>query len=149
MQKITRIFTLLAALATAQAMLAAPTKLEITADDTMRFNVTALEAAANEEVVLTFTNKGTLPKQAMGHNVVILKPGTDVAAFGNGAVTAAATDYVPADGALAAQIVAHTKLLGPGETDTITFTLPAPGTYPFICSFPGHWALMQGTIVVK
>jgi azurin len=62
---------------------------------------------------------------------------------------AAATDYVPA--ALADQIIAHTKLLGPKQSDEITFKAPTePGEYPFICSFPAHFLSgMKGVIVVK
>jgi len=126
----------------------AGTKIEITANDQMQFNTKALEVTAGEEVTLVFSNLGKLPKAAMGHNVVILKPDSDIMAFGAGAVAAAATEYVPASGPLADQIIAHTKLLGPGETDTITFTLAA-GVYKFLCSFPGHYALMQGTITAK
>lgn len=123
-------------------------KIEITANDQMQFDKKAIEVPAGEEVTLVFNNVGKLPKAAMGHNVVILKPDSDVMAFGAGAVAAAANEYVPASGPLADQIVAHTKLLGPGETDTITFTLTA-GVYKFLCSFPGHYALMQGTITAN
>lgn len=121
----------------------------VTGDDTMRFNVATIEAKAGEELTVVFKNEGNLPKQAMGHNFVILKPGTDLAAFGNAAVAAAANDYIPTDAAHAQQVVAHTKVLGPKESETLTVTFETPGTYPFICSFPGHWALMKGTITVK
>jgi azurin len=41
-------------------------------------------------------------------------------------------------------VLAHTKLLGPGESETVTFNAPfIPGEYPFFCSFPGHYS--QGT----
>jgi azurin len=83
----------------------------------------------------------------MGHNVVILTPGTDHAEFGGEAFKAKAEDYIPAT--FASSIVAHTKLLGPGESDTITFKFDAPGVYTYVCSFPGHWGTMTGTIVVE
>lgn len=124
-------------------------QLEISGDDTMRFNLAEMEKPAGEETTLVFTNKGTLPKAAMGHNFVLLKPGTDLAAFGNAAVAAAANEYIPTDPALAAQVVAHTKVLGPGESDSISFTITEPGEYPYICSFPGHWAIMKGVLHVK
>ncbi len=127
----------------------AGTTLELTANDTMQFDNKAFEAPVGEEITLVFTNKGALPKAAMGHNVVILKPGSDVMGFGAGAVAAAATEYVPQSGPLAGQVLAYTKLLGPGESDTITFTLPEAGVYTYICSFPGHYALMKGTITAK
>lgn len=142
-----KLFALLAlAAATAFANAA---QLEITGDDTMRFNVSELQTTAGEETTVTFKNVGSLPKAAMGHNFVVLKPGTDVAAFGNAAVTAAANEYIPTDAALADQVVAHTKVLGPGESDSTTFTIEEPGEYPFICSFPGHWAIMRGVLHVK
>lgn len=127
----------------------AGTVLELSANDTMQYDNKVFEVPVGVEITLVFTNKGALPKAAMGHNVVILKPGSDVMAFGAGSVVAAGTEYIPQDGPLADQILAHTKLLGPGESDTITFTLEAAGAYPFICSFPGHFALMRGTITAK
>ena len=123
-------------------------KIEITANDQMQFDKKIIEVTAGEEVTLVFTNVGKLPKAAMGHNVVILEPNSDIMAFGAGAIAAAASEYIPQSGPLADQLVAHTKLLGPGENDTITFTLAA-GVYKFLCSFPGHYALMQGTITAK
>lgn len=131
------------------ATLANAAPLEISGNDTMRFNRTELEAEAGKETTLVFKNVGTLPKAAMGHNFVLLKPGTDLAAFGNGAATAAANDYIPTEQKLAEQVVAHTKVLGPGESDQITFHITEPGEYPYICSFPGHWAIMRGVLHVK
>ncbi len=123
-------------------------KIEITANDTMQFNSKAFEVKAGEEVTMVFKNLGNLPKAAMGHNVVILKPGTSPTTFGMAAISAAANEYIPTDDANKALVIAHTKLLGPGEEDTITFTLE-PGEYPFFCSFPGHFGLMNGVITAK
>ena len=125
-------------------------KIEITGNDQMQFSTKALEATAGDTVTLTLTHTGKLPKVAMGHNWVLLEKEVKVPEFGMKAVTAAATDYIPTDEATKKQIVAHTKLLGGGETDTITFTAPAePGEYPFLCSFPGHFAVMNGIFTVK
>lgn len=135
--------------ATIIANFATAATVTVTGDDTMRFSLAIIEAKAGEELTIVFKNQGTLPKQAMGHNFVVLKPGSDLAAFGNAAVAAAANDYIPTDAALAQQVVAHTKVLGPNESETLTVTFDTPGTYPFLCSFPGHWALMKGTITVK
>jgi azurin len=46
-------------------------------------------------------------------------------------------------------VLAATKLLGPGESETITFTVDEPGDYQFVCTFPGHFAMMRGIMVVK
>ena len=122
-------------------------RLEITSNDTMQYNSKVFEVKVGEEVTLVFKNLGKLPKVAMGHNVVILKPGSNVAGFATAAVGAVANEYIPTDDANKAMILAHTKLLGPGEEDAIKFTLPEAGAYPFVCSFPGHFALMQGIII--
>jgi azurin len=128
---------------------AASASIEITANDAMKFSVTRFEVTAGQPVKLVLRNIGTMPKQAMGHNLVILKKDADVKAFADAAVMAAATDYFPA--AKAELAIAHTKLLGPKQSDEITFTAPSePGEYPFICSFPAHFiAGMKGVMVVK
>ena len=122
---------------------------EITANDTMKFNLTRIEAKAGQEIKVILTNIGSMPKAAMGHNWVLLAKGADVKAFVNAAVTAAATDYVPAS--QADKVIAHTKLLGPKQSDEITFKAPTePGEYEFICSFPAHFLSgMKGVLVVK
>jgi len=120
--------------------------LVIEANDLMRFNKTLLKVKAGEPVKLTLKNVGELPKQSMGHNAVVLQPGTDLPAFAGEAIKATDNEFIPLT--FASSIVAHTKLLGPGETDVIEFTLEN-GVYPFICSFPGHYGLMQGKIVAE
>src|SRR5690606_19991323 len=104
-------------------------------------------AKVNGDIKLTLENVGQLPKEAMGHNLVVLTPGTDHAEFVGEAFKAKAEDYVPAT--FASSIVAHTKLLGPGESDVIIFKMDNVGTYTFVCSFPGHWGTMHGTIIVE
>src|SRR6185295_11712175 len=85
-----------AAPAPAAASSGAARVIEITANDQMKFSVTTLEAKAGEQLKVVLTNQGTLPKEAMGHNWVLLKAGTDVTAFATAAMTAKDTDYVPA-----------------------------------------------------
>jgi len=115
-------------------------------NDQMRFDTELIRVKAGEPVELLFKNVGVLPKESMGHNLVVLKPGTDVATFGSEAVSAADNDYIPKTSM--SSIIVHTKLLGPGEEDTITFTLEK-GVYPYLCSFPGHFGIMQGKIVAE
>ncbi|HEX2859985.1 MAG TPA: plastocyanin/azurin family copper-binding protein [Lacunisphaera sp.] len=135
----------------APAAAAAPAQavIEITANDAMKFSLTRFEVAAGQEVKIVLTNLGSMPKAAMGHNLIVLKKDVDVKAYADAAVMAVATDYVPA--AKADQVIAHTKLLGPKQSDEITFKAPAEaGEYPFICSFPAHFiAGMKGVMVVK
>jgi len=121
----------------------------IVADDKMKFDVSEIRVQRGEVIELTLNNIGTMPKFSMGHNVVILKRDADVDAFCMAAQTAAATDYVPAG--KSSEVVAHTKLLGGGERDTIVFRAPSKkGEYPFVCSFPGHVQVgMRGTLIVE
>jgi azurin len=122
--------------------------IEITADDTMKFSTVEIRAKAGERLSVTLTNKGTAPKFSMGHNWVLLASHVDRDAFLAAAGEAPATDYVPAG--RRGDILASTKLLGPGEHDTVTFAAPAAGRYPFFCSFPGHAQVgMQGVLIVE
>jgi len=137
-----------AAAPAATAAQAGPRTIEITAGDAMKFNITAIDAKPGEELKVILTNIGTQPKEVMGHNWILLKAGTDVAAFDAAAVTAKATDYVP--DALKDEIIAHIPLLGPRKSDEVTFKAPdQPGEYPFLCSFPAHYQVgMKGTLTV-
>ncbi|MCA0267617.1 MAG: azurin [Bacteroidetes bacterium] len=134
------------AAAEAPAAPATVTSVEITGNDALQFNTTAFTVKAGDSVTVTFKNIGTQPKDVMGHNFVLLASGSDVAAFATSAMSAKDTDYVPAG---ETAVLAHTKLLGPGETDTITFVAPAAaGDYPFLCSFLGHSGTMKGVMTV-
>ena len=98
-------------------------------------------------MALTLKHTGTLPKSSMGHNFVLLKAGADVQAYATAAVSAKDDEYLPK--AAADQVLAATKLLGGGSSDTIVFKAPAAGSYDFICSFPGHYAVMKGKFIVE
>ena len=118
----------------------------IESNDQMRFNLSEITVKQGQTVVLTLKHVGKLPKAAMGHNWVLLQSDTDLASFAMKAMKARDNEYVPAE---ASEVVVNTILLGGGEETIIEFEAPAPGTYSFICSFPGHYALMQGTFIVE
>jgi azurin len=133
---------------TPAAAKAAPRVIAITGNDQMKFSVTNIEVKVGEEIKVVFTNAGMLPKEAMGHNWVLLTPGSDVNAFAATAMTARDKDYIP--DSLKEQIVVYTKMLGPKQSDEVVFTINAPGEYPFLCSFPAHaMAGMKGVLVAK
>ena len=124
---------------------APPKEVQVQADDKMRFDVTEFEAKPGQKIKITLKNVGTTPKFSMGHNLVVLdKQITEQnvqAKFLDPAAQAASSEYVPAGDK---NVLGHTKLLGPGETDSITFNAPyVPGQYLYVCSFPGHYT--QGT----
>ena len=119
----------------------------INGTDTMMYDKTAFDVKSGQKVKLVFKNIGKLPKVAMGHNVVILKKGVNVAAFCTEAIKFPTEGYFPKT--KKDDVIATTKLLGPDESDTVFFTAPAPGVYDYVCTFPGHFALMKGKMTVK
>jgi azurin len=128
---------------------AKPRVVEIVGTDDMKYNVTTIAAKPGEQLTIRLIAKGTMPAVAMSHNVVVLTLKADPAAFVNAGMTARATDYIaPAN---KAQVLAATKLAANGQTVEVTFKVPtAPGSYPYVCTFPGHYAAgMKGTLNVK
>ncbi len=123
----------------------ATNNLTIDCTDQMQFTKNELKAAAGT-VTLTLNHVGKMEKTVMGHNLVILKPGTDISDFSVKAMDAKDTEYIPASAK--DKVIAHTKLLGGGESDTIEFTIEK-GTYDYICSFPGHSSIMKGKLIVE
>ena len=113
----------------------------------MKFSLATIEAKPGEELKIVLTNIGTLPKEAMGHNFVLLKAGTDARAFGMASATAKDTEYIAP--AMKDKVIAATPILGPKKSAEVTVKLTEPGEYPYICSFPGHVALMKGVLIVK
>lgn len=124
------------ALAAKEAVLMISTK-----GEAMAFDKATLSAKPGQKIKLTFKNASN-----MQHNFVVVKPGT---------ADQVTTDSITAGGdkgwlAIGPNVLAHTKLVNPKESDTIIFTAPAQsGEYPYICSFPGHSAMMRGILVVK
>ncbi len=122
-------------------------ELTITANDQMQFDKKTLEVKAGSHVKLTLKNIGEMPKESMGHNWTLLENGVDLVQYATAAMNAKDNDYQPAD--RYADVITKTKLLGPGESETIEFDAPAAGTYKFLCTFPGHYGTMQGDFIVK
>lgn len=119
------------------------------ANDAMQFDKNAATvSAACPTITVTLQHTGKLPVTAMGHNVVITKT-ADMAAVGAAGMSAgAAANYLPKGDA---RVVAATTLVGGGGTVKTTFPgkkLTAGQPYTFFCSFPGHSAMMKGTLTV-
>lgn len=118
----------------------------ITSNDGMRFDVRKINVSPGQKVRLTLTHTGKLDKRIMGHNVVFLKNGVKPSAFAVKAAAARDNDYIPEE---TTEVIAHTKMIGGGETTVIEFIAPEAGTYNYICSFPGHYAMMKGKLIVE
>lgn len=134
----------------AQETVTAPVEKEVSitinAGDDMKYDLAEIKVKEGQTVKLTLNHTGKLAKEAMGHNWALLAQGTIVSDFATKAMQAKDTDYIPAG---ATEVIVHTKLIGGGQSDTIEFTAPAKGVYEFICTFPGHSAVMKGTFYVE
>ena len=124
-------------------------KLEITGTDAMQYDKKELSVAADcTQVELTLHHSGKLPAQAMGHNWVLAKT-ADVAGVASDGVGAGfAKDHIK-DGD--ARVIAHTKIVGGGQSTSVTFPmskLKAGESYTYFCSFPGHSSIMKGTFKI-
>lgn len=128
---------------------AKPRTIELTGTEKMKFDKEEIVAKAGETIRIVLKAEGTMPKTIMAHNFVLLKPGADAVEFNKAAFNARETGFIPPD--KKDEIIAATALAGAGETVEITFKAPAkPGSYNYICSFPGHFAMgMRGKLLVK
>lgn len=121
-------------------------KIEIATGPNLTYATHQFSVKANEPISLTLSNPDVFP-----HNWVLVRPETlqQVGELGNRLIAnpkAASRHYVPETDA----VLAHTDVVSPGSEQVIYFIAPpAPGTYPFLCTFPGHWMVMNGTMVVQ
>jgi azurin len=123
-----------------------PCTLEISGNDLMQYDKPELSAPATcKEITVTLHHSGKLPKEAMGHNWVLVNA-ADLAAVATAGLGAGlASDFVPPGDQ---RVLAHTKTIGGGESASVTFPtsiLKKGGAYQYLCTFPGHNALMHGS----
>jgi len=124
-------------------------RIKITGNDQMRYDITEIKAKTGETVRVELTNIGKMPAAAMSHNFVLLNRSVTEEEFTAFALASSqnAPSYIAPDSDL---VLAHTKTLGPGESDSVEFEAPAqPGIYEFLCTFPGHFVLMRGKLIVE
>jgi len=121
--------------------------IRLQANENMRFDKELFKVHTGKKLTLIFKNTAAPSATAMAHNVVILKPGIDIADFADVARNAQKEEYIPSS--VASLIIAHTRLVNGGDSDQVEFTISQPAVYDFICSFPGHWGTMQGKIVAE
>ncbi len=126
--------------------------LELTPDavNPMAYATKSFSVKAGQPIKLTFNNKAAVP---LPHNVIVGKAGTKDAMMAT--AMKLMTDpagmtkgYVP-DAAACPEMLAHTMLVQPGQSETITFVCATPGSYPYLCMFPGHSMLMNGIITAE
>jgi azurin len=125
------------------AVFAEPVDIELVVPavrNALRFSVERVEAPAGATVRLVMDNTASTAP-AMVHNVVVVRTEADVERVGRAA--AGVREGVPLDEA----VVTLTPLAAPGERTAVVFTMPPPGEYPFVCTYPGHYTFMQGVLV--
>jgi len=136
-------------LASSQLM-AAECKVDVDSTDQMSFNTKEITI---DKSCKTFTvnlgHSGSLPKNVMGHNWVLSKT-ADMAGIATDGMAAGIDKNYLKEGDT--RVIAHTKIIGAGEKDSVTFDvskLTAGESYQFFCSFPGHNSMMKGAVVLK
>ena len=121
---------------------------QTTPSDELKYEKGCFKIKAGSQVVLTYENKSTI----FQHNWVLVqsRTGVDVSKSGEGFPAGdpdvEEDDWVPPDDS---RVIAHTALLGPGETGEVRFTAPPAGTYEFVCTFPAHHVTKFGGFVVE
>ncbi|MDO5978332.1 plastocyanin/azurin family copper-binding protein [Flavivirga spongiicola] len=118
----------------------------ISGNDLMQFDKTEIRVKAGEKIKLTLRHKGKLDINVMGHNFVLLKKGVDLAGFAAKAAVAKDNQYIPKK---TKDVIAYTSLIGAGQTTFVEFVAPVAGEYDYLCSFPGHYAMMKGKLIVE
>jgi azurin len=111
----------------------------------MRYDVTDFTVKPGAEVKIIFENVDDMP-----HNLIILQAGTDAVALATKMLEkpeeALKRDYLPDD----PRVLAHSKSVQPKTKDEFVFKAPAKvGVYPYVCTFPGHAAIMNGKMRVS
>ena len=120
-------------------------KVDIAGTDQMTFDKKEIAVAADcTEVEVTLKHVGKLPAQAMGHNWVLAKTSDMAGVASEGMGAGLPNDYLKKG---ETRVIAHTKVIGGGQTATVKFAtslLKKGEAYSFFCSFPGHSTMMKG-----
>ena len=121
----------------------------IEGNDALQFNSKAMIVSAScETVTVTLKHTGQLPANIMGHNWVLTKSSDFMPVAQAGGAAGLENEYVPQNDS---RVIAYSKIIGGGESTTVTFSasaLSSNESYTFFCSFPGHYAIMQGSLTV-
>ena len=120
-------------------------------NDAMRYNVANIDVPKScANFTINLKHAGKMAKNVMGHNVVVARTADMHGIDTDGIKAGLAADYVKAGDA---RVIAHSKVVGGGETTSVSVPVArlvaAGAPLSFFCSFPGHSALMKGTITLK
>ena len=145
-----RTFALAASLLFASSSVFAACSVDIEGNDAMQFNLKTIDVDKTcKDFTVNLKHTGKMAKNVMGHNWVLTTTADMQGAATDGMSAGLDKDYLKAGDT---RVIAHTKIIGGGETTSVTFPVSklAAGTaYSYFCSFPGHWGVMKGTLTVK
>jgi azurin len=137
-------------LASSQLM-AAECKVTVDSTDQMTYSTKEITIDKScKTFTVELTHSGSLPKNVMGHNLVVSKEADAQAIAADGIGAGEANNYIKDE--KDPRIIAHTKLIGANEKDSATIDgskLAAGESYAFFCTFPGHISMMKGAVTVK
>ncbi|MDB6050412.1 MAG: putative azurin [Pseudomonas sp.] len=131
-------------------LLAAECSVDVDSTDQMTYSTKNIDIDKScKTFTVNLTHSGSLPKNVMGHNWVLAKEADAQPVATDGLSASIDKNYLK-DGD--ARVIAHTKIIGAGEKDSVTFDvskLTAGEAYAFFCTFPGHISMMKGIVAVK
>ncbi|MBC2654845.1 azurin [Pseudomonas sp. MSSRFD41] len=136
-------------LASSQLM-AAECKVDVDSTDQMSFSTKEITIDKScKTFTVNLAHSGSLPKNVMGHNWVLSKTADMAGIAADGMAAGIDKNYLKEGDT---RVIAHTKIIGAGEKDSVTFDvskLTAGESYQFFCSFPGHNSMMKGAVILK
>lgn len=106
----------------------------------LSYSVTEIRAKSGDILHIRYINQSD-----MSHNIVLVREEADIRPVGIAALQAIANDWIPEKEMH--RIIAHSGLAYAGDTVEFSFKVPAPGTYPYICTYSAHWTQMQGRLI--
>lgn len=121
-----------------------------TVGNEFKFDTEEIKVQPGQKVKIVLKNGAD--QESVKHNFLQLDTNDDDEAktVADAALKASDNDYVPEEGEAADHLIAASDLAGPGETVEVSFTAPEEsGKYKYICTFPGHFPQMQGTLIVE
>lgn len=116
----------------------------LSSNDKLRFDIEEITVYEGQTIRLTLNHNGTMPSTAMGHNFVLKENSIPLFDFGEKAMRSVNNGYLPEE-----NVIVGSTVIGGGESTTVEFKAPKKGSYDYLCTFTGHYPVMNGTLIVK
>lgn len=116
----------------------------LNSNDKLRYDIGEIIVYEGQTIRLTLHHKGSMPATAMGHNFVLKDNSIPLFDFGEKAMRSVNNGYLPEE-----NLIVGSAVIGGGESTTIEFKTPEKGKYDYLCTFTGHYPVMNGILIVK